>query len=243
MKFLNHNLSKIKFIDFHTHLQESEPSQNSGVLKVFSVELEDFMSLNSQVKQRKLFSVGLHPWRLAENLNCLQMNIEEFRKIAEQPNAIALGEAGLDRVRGPGIDIQTAYFRELIRLAAETRKPLIVHCVRCYPELTALKKQFGRDVKMMVHGYNANPRILDQLFEHGFYVSFGIAAFKREDICLYIKNNPQTLSRLCLETDDSDINIQDVYALAARESGLDIEDLSRIMKNNFISLFQEPENA
>jgi TatD DNase family protein len=243
MKFLNHDISKIKFIDFHTHLHQAQYELPADTLKVFSIELEDFIKSPPVHRQNNFYSVGLHPWRLPESLNHLQTHIDKLRNIIDQPGVIALGEAGLDRIKGADINVQTAYLEKIIELSEQTDKPLIVHCVRCYPELISLKKRLAANTKMMVHGYNAKPEILEQLFEHKFYVSLGIKALKREDICLYIRNNPLTLSQLCLETDDSDITIQDVFALAARELGLDIEKVSRIMKNNFVSLFQEPENA
>ena len=223
---------EIKFIDFHTHGETVSPE----TLSVISFELADFKKSPPIPAADKFFSVGLHPWRLPATTAGLEKVLPALRQALASPGVIALGEAGLDRLRGPDMTIQTAFFTAVLKLAAELNKTMIVHCVRAYPELLALKKQFA-DVKMLVHGYNGKVDILEQLLRHDCFVSFGAAALRRDDLYTYVRQKPACLSRICLETDDSDINIRDVYNTAAQVFGLEPEELVRIMKMNFIALW------
>ena len=235
MKLSVHNLSKIRYIDFHTHKKAFEP----GTLNLISVELADLGSLAMDNLEDKFFSIGLHPWRLPDNTDNLERDLIKLRKTLEFKKVIAIGEAGFDRLWGPSQKVQKAYFSEIVKLAEELNKPVIVHCVRYYPELLSIKKHCARDLKILVHGYNGNVKILKQLLKHHFYVSFGSLSLKREDICAFICQKPKYLNFICLETDDSGVTIEEIYKRAAKVFSMDIEELVQLMKKNFISLFQD----
>ena len=239
MKSLTHELSKIEFIDFHTH----KNIFLAKTLSVISVELADLENLALQDVDHKFFSIGLHPWRLPQNTDNLLKNVVQLKKYLQLPKVIAIGEVGLDCLWGPELKIQKAYLAESIKLARSLNKPLIVHCVRCYPELISIKKQFAPDIKMLVHGYNGNTKILEELFEHDFYVSFGSVSLKHNNIYEYIRHKPEYFKRICLETDDTGISVEDIYRRAATAFEIDIEELKQIMKTNFISLFQDSDNV
>ena len=235
MKLSTHELSKIEFIDFHTHKQVVQPK----ALSVISVEFTDLQSLALENLNNKFFSIGLHPWRLPADTDNLKEAFITLEKALQLPKVIAVGEIGLDRLWGPDMNIQKAYFTESIRLAKKLKRTLIIHCVRCYPELLFIKQQFARDLNMLIHGYNGKLEILEQLLKKGFYVSFGAVSLKRDDICEYVRQNHEILHHICLETDDSNLNIKDIYKRAAEVFEIDIQELKRIMKTNFLSLFQD----
>ena len=161
MKLSVHELSGIKYIDFHTHKKVFEPE----TLNVISVELADLESLAMANLENKFFSIGLHPWRLPPNTDKLEDDLKKLRKTLEFKKVIAIGEAGFDRLWGPPQKVQETYFSEIIKLAGELNRPVIVHCVRYYPELLSVKKHCARDLKILVHGYNGNVSILKQLFK------------------------------------------------------------------------------
>ncbi len=239
MKFSIHELSEIEFIDFHTHEQKVAPK----TLSVISVEFTELKNLSLKNLNHRFFSAGMHPWLLPANTKSLKKDLQALREILLRSRVIALGEIGLDRLRGPAPGVQKAYFTEALKLAKELNKPLIIHCVRCYPELLSIKKQFAPDLNMLIHGYNGNIETLKQLLKHDCYVSLGAAALKREDVCRYVRQKPDYLHQICLETDDSGINISDIFIRAAKVFETDIQKLTRIMKINFISLFQESKNV
>lgn len=239
MKLSTHKFAGIKFIDFHTHRQAVSPD----ALSIVSIELADLQNLALENIDNSLFSVGLHPWRLPDNTDRIKDDLKKLAKALQISEVIALGEVGLDRLWGPDMEVQKAYLAGCLKLAEELTKPVIIHCVRSYPEFISLKKLIAPKLNTLVHGYNNNVQILEELLKHGSYVSFGSVALERDDICSYIRRKPEVLNRICLETDDSETGIGSVYNCAAQVFEMDIEKLSRLMKNNFISFFQVENHA
>lgn len=239
MKLSIRKFAGVKFIDFHTHRRTAAP----GVLSIVSVELADWENPAPENPDNRFFSVGLHPRRLPENAAAVKDDLEKLCRALQDDRVIALGEAGLDRLRGPEMEVQEAYSGGVLRLAAELDKPVIVHCVRCYSELISLKKRWAPEVNMLVHGYNSNVQVLDELLRHGFYVSFGSAALKRAELCGHVRRKPEILSRTGLETDASDLTVEEIYQQAAAAFGVDVGELSRLMKNNFTAFFQVKDDV
>jgi len=239
MKLSVHELSEIEYIDFHTHSKNPPPC----ALSLISIELGDLKNLALDNIDNKVFSIGLHPWRLPANTDNLEKDLNSLRKTLGIHKVIAIGEVGLDRLWGPDQMVQKTYFTEVLKLAKELNKPVVVHCVRYYPELIAIKKQWAPDLKMLVHGYNGKVEILKQLLKHEFYVSLGPLSLKRDDIYEFLLKKPKYLNRICLETDDSGINIKEIYERAAKVLKMDIKELEQLMKNNFISLSQDSINV
>ena len=67
---------------------------------------------------------------------------ESYHRLEEaisNEKVIMIGECGLDKVWGPTLDIQEASFRRHIELSEKHQKPLIIHCVKAYNEIIAIK--------------------------------------------------------------------------------------------------------
>ena len=224
------NLDNIRYIDFHTHIHKDD----DRVINLFSLELEDLELL----KDQKFFSIGLHPWGLPEDLNQLDKDIANLEKALTNTQVCAIGECGLDRLRGPDMEIQKSYFTEISKLATETGLPLIVHCVRCFPEIISIKNKFARDSVWIIHGFNAKLTVFEQLLNHGCFISLGQAALKRNDLIDYLKVNMAALATICLETDDSAVTIEEIYHTVAELLDISVEALSSQMKKNFIAIFK-----
>jgi TatD DNase family protein len=175
---------------------------------------------------------------MPQNTDLLDEHIDKIRKMLFIPEVIALGEIGLDRMHGPNLWVQKAYLAELFQVAAESDETIIVHCVRCFPELTALKKKFAPHQKILLHGFNSKIKLLQNLVKDGFYISLSPQALQREDLCAFIREKSEILRHICLETDDSSFNIKDVYESAAQALKLERTELSLLMKANFVALFQ-----
>ena len=78
---------------------------------------------------------GVHPqhanqWRpeLAETL----------LELASAPRSVAIGEVGLDGQAAPELSLQSAVCRQMIGLARETGRPLLLHCRRATGRLLEL---------------------------------------------------------------------------------------------------------
>ena len=151
------------YIDIHTHSSNSE----SDVITVLNHTQKDSFSVD--IKQ--LYSLGLHPWFLTQDN--FKNDFEKLSQVVENQSIIALGECGLDKLKGENINFQTEAFTAQIRLAESIKKPVIIHCVRAHNEVIALKKLLKSTVPMIIHGFNQKPTILKQLLENGFYISIG----------------------------------------------------------------------
>ena len=80
-------------------------------------------------------STGIHPWQLKEDFS-LQLN--QLTKLASCKNVIAIGECGLDRIKGPAIGIQIDALRAQIEIANRINKPMILHLVKSYSDMLAI---------------------------------------------------------------------------------------------------------
>lgn len=111
------------------------------------------------------YSAGIHPW-CADRADMFG----EVERLAACPEVVAIGETGLDKRRGPSLDIQIPLFRRHIELAESVRKPLIVHCVGAWQELLALPRP---RVMTIIHGFRGKPELARQLTAAGFFLSLG----------------------------------------------------------------------
>ena len=123
------------------------------------------------------WSLEFHPWHLPET-------VEDglpggFAELLE--SAAALGEVGLDRLRGPVCEVQRRWLKLLLEAARALKKPVVFHCVRMVPELLAETKPYG-GLKRLFHGFRGSPELLEELRSHGFYVSLAPAALERSEL-------------------------------------------------------------
>ena len=149
---------------------------------------------------------------------------------------IAIGECGLDRRSPIGMKTQEEILAVQVGLAEALRKPLIIHCVKAYSELIAVKRRTGSSVPWIVHGYNNNEQILRQLLNHGLYISVGAALLdSRSNAFRLLRMIPA--ERLFLENDDKEVEISVIYEAASAIFEVDVEVLKEITRNNYNKVF------
>ena len=165
---------------------------------------------------------GIHPWQADEPF-----------VVPDLTGKLAIGECGLDGLRGPSLERQTDVFRRHIQLSEETRLPLIVHCVRALDLLLRLRRELRPKAPWMVHGFRGKPQQLRSLTDAGCYVSFGF------------RHNPQSLIAcpshlLMLETDtDTAQPVANLYNNVARERATTLEQLAATMAQNYRAFFRK----
>lgn len=199
-------------IDFHTHgaAPDGMALRSVGVTAAGSC---------------RYTSLELHPWHLPETTGSLS---PEFLAAAERADAI--GECGLDRLRGPLLPVQAAWLDEVLFLAETLRKPVVIHCVRAVPELlAAFRKHPG--VRRLFHGFRGSPELLKELLEHGFTVSLHRSAIDRPGIAPLLL--AQKLEGIGFETDDFPGGIVPVLEHAARVLGLRCSELETATDRTF----------
>jgi len=214
------------FIDIHTH----SLINNEGTLAIVNLYPENNKLLD---QSQGPFSMGLHPWYID---NDFERNIKIIEKLAFNPKIMAIGEAGLDKAVDIDFELQKIVFVRQIKISEKHAKPLIIHCVRAWSELLSLRKKIRPAAPWIVHGFNKNLSLANQLVQHGFCLSFGKA------LCSGIPalseafiNTP--LDGIFLETDDSDIKINDIYQTAAKLKKVSIKEMKSQIEKNYRQTF------
>jgi len=192
------------FLDIHTH----KVATKNGVISIQSLSLTQDIFL--AMPKTKPISVGLHPW--FAKIEHLDQQMKYLSVVANQINVKQIGECGLDRLRGENLENQIIILEKQIELAEKIRKPLILHCVKCFAELIEIKDRLRVKVPMIIHGFNKNEELGKQLLDKGFILSFGLTILKENSGAAKLI---QTTSNFFLETDDADISIEEIYRAAA----------------------------
>ena len=213
----------MKYINIHTHLPLLD---NEDVISVVDVS-------SSATISTPYCSYGVHPWFLTEkNAESQLCQLEILLKI----NAItAIGEVGFDAVRGAKMDLQQRIFDAIISLSEYYQKPLIIHCVKAYDRILSLHKKRNIEQTWIVHGFKGSCELALQLISRNIMLSFGCKLLKDDIIQSVLEKIPT--NSIFLETDDADVNIVDIYKIAATIRKIDIETLRGILYESFIRVF------
>lgn len=173
-------------------------------------------------------SAEIHPWHLtAENLSC---QIERMENMLSDSRVLALGEVGLDKLTECPYPIQIKAFEEIVSISEAYGKPLIIHCVKSVDELIAIRKKMRPALPWVMHGFRGKSQQADSLLRHGFYLSFGEHYNSQ-----VMKEIP--IERLFLETDESNVPIDELYNRAAAIRHISVEELKLAVLHNVNNVF------
>ncbi|MEE4114976.1 MAG: TatD family hydrolase [Marinilabiliaceae bacterium] len=216
------------YINFHDH--GSVPVD--GVFSVDNIMVHEGRSPSSM--KGITHSVGAHPWFIDED------NFDRYllrvRDMSGSDNVIAIGETGFDKLKGPSVDLQRKAFERHFELAEELSKPLIIHCVRAWPEILAEKKRLKPKTPWVIHGFKGKKELAQQLCDKGFYLSAWVEWAIRPVSADTLNNIPP--ERLFLETDGFDIGIEPVYKVVAGYLGMEVEKLREQIYKNYTSIIK-----
>lgn len=176
-------------------------------------------------------SVGLHPWHINQQW---KYDFEKLAVAAAQKSIMAVGECGLDKVCTADFSLQQTVFAAQVQLANSINKPLIIHCVKAFDEVLQVLQQQQNKVPVIFHGFNKSKQLAKQLYNNGYYLSFG-KALQQPKMLAVLKMIPA--DKFFLETDDDAIAIDELYSLAATILQIDINTLSLQLQKNAITVF------
>ncbi len=158
------------------------------------------------------YSLGIHPWFISAIET--QLDFLETQLKLNDKNLLLIGECGLDKIKGADFEIQKEVFIQQIRLSEKYKKPLIIHCVKAYNELLEIHKKEKPYQPWVIHGFNKNSKLAQQLIASGIYLSFGVSILKSIKQQEAIKNIP--ISKLFLETDNkTSPRIEELYTFVS----------------------------
>ena len=118
-------------------------------------------------------SVGIHPTdSMGIPDDVLGQALEQIRRLAAHPKAVAIGEIGLDYHWDPdGKERQMRIFDAQLSLAEEVSLPVIIHDREAHGDCVDLVRLHPR-VKGVFHSYSGSAEMARQLTDLGWYVSF-----------------------------------------------------------------------
>lgn len=206
------------FFNIHTHMAKHSESE------ILSADVLSFSSIG----KNEYLSVGIHPWYLADN--DAENQLESLRKAIGNRQVVAIGECGLDKLKGPSMELQASVFRKEIALAEEHNLPMVIHCVKAYNELVQIKKSTHPQQPWIIHGFRGKEALAKECLQHGFHLSFG--AYFQEDALRAVP-----VEKLFVETDESGMAIEEVYLRIARTRGMELEELTESIKKNVERVF------
>lgn len=215
------------FIDFHTHAA----SPASGIFAIDSLMVSEERESISQ--QGIAYSAGIHPWYLTDNNFDDQIN--RVRQLVMREEVIAVGEAGFDRIRGASSTIQLKAFIAQAELSEEVKKPLVIHCVKGWDELLAVYKSIKPSMPWAIHGFHGKPELAEQLISRGIFISVWYSFAMLPYSSGLLKMVPS--EKLFLETDGSEIAINDIYNKVSADIGISTDNLKWQVFNNFNEFF------
>mgnify|MGYP003445421417 FL=1 len=206
------------FFNIHTHVSTHPESE------ILSLAPEELSTDN----RSSYASVGIHPWTLTEENADIQW--EALRESIKDKRIVAIGECGLDKLKGPSMELQTAVFKQEAALAEDSSLPLIIHCVKAFNELIQLKKEISPRQSWIIHGFRGKLPLALDCIRHGFYLSIG-SHFQENTL----KAIP--LDRLFIETDESEESIGSIYQRIAETKGISQQELLEAINKNVREVF------
>ena len=229
------------FFDVHTHIDDNDKS----AIQILSILPED------TPPEKGIFSAGIHPWFIKEETLEKELSLLAF--YATKKNCAAIGECGLDRAnfrrigngsKSEGEKLQQKAFKIQAEIASDAGLPMIIHCVRCVPEIISVRKSFSGAPPWIIHGFRDSAENANSLIKAGFYLSFG---------SLLLGNDKSTEknrilfasirgSRILLETDNcgnNSLRISEIYKRAAELRRIPEEVLVNTITENVRGIFKE----
>lgn len=188
------------YFDYHTHSVRKNSCKSCKI-----EELQDgFILLENQK-----ISLQFHPWDMPEKYVGLPQN---FIETAAKEEIYAIGEIGLDRLKGAPLEVQKAYFAELLKLAYELHKTVILHVVRCADEVLKMLEKYPELPKIW-HGFRGKKELLERILKADIFVSLHCSMLENADFISYIKEHKEYCSQIGFESDDNDIEVEKLYRI------------------------------
>lgn len=220
----------------HTHSNQPNPMAIQSIC-LASMSLEDAEVWKPERGQ--YYSVGMHPWNLSLlhwNEDAISRMLIIMEQLATYKEVVAIGEAGLDKLRITDHVKQQFCIQLLLRqiqISETSGKPLILHLVKAQDEILDLRKKLHPSQQWIVHGFRGKPIQASQLLAAGIEVSLG-QHFNLSTACFLPPEN------LFLETDNAGVDIYAILDAVAKARGEDKEAVCQSVNGNCLRIFHLP---
>lgn len=207
------------------------------------------LALEAAERHEGVFAaLGVHPYQAG---GAEAGRLDELRDLLTHPKAVAVGETGLDHYRDYAPhEAQRSLFEAQLALAAELRKPVVIHARAADDDTAAALSRFGGTV--VLHCFSS-PGLLPLALERGWYVSFaGNATYpgaqELRDAAAHVP-----VDRILAETDcpylapvplrgrpNEPAYVVHTLAALAAARGEDVEELGARIDRNAVTAFGLP---
>jgi TatD DNase family protein len=254
-------------VDSHCHLDRLDLTPHAGSLDAalafahaqgvkhmlcVCITLEDFPEMLRIAKTypNVSASVGLHPNEIVTTAEPLA---QDLINLADDPKIIAIGETGLDYFRSEGdLEWQRERFRQHIRAAKISGKPLIVHMRQASVDtLRILREEKAEEIGGVMHCFTEDWETAMAALDMNFHISLsGIVTFPNaKEVQNVAKQVP--LDRLLVETDspylapnpfrgksNEPAYVKHVSEFIAKLRNISLEEVAEQTTDNFFRLFK-----
>jgi TatD DNase family protein len=176
----------IAYADTHIHLDTPEAidatadllqqAQAAGIHRfvVPGVKPDNWETLLTLAQKNPAISIapGLHPF-FADHWSAA--TAQRLLKLTSRPEVVAIGEIGLDAIKGPGIEIQQQAFRAQLEIACAVHLPILLHSRKAVQlTLEMLDEFIDRGlVGGIWHGFSGSIQVAETLFERNLKIGVG----------------------------------------------------------------------
>lgn len=192
-------------------------------------------------------AVGIHPEELQD---CTPDALAEIAELAEHPRCVAVGEVGLDYYwDAEHKNEQKLLFRQMIRLALELDKPVIVHDREAHGDCLEIVRDYP-GLRGVFHCFSGSAEMAQELIKRGWYLGFdGPITYKNArralevlDICpperILIETDSPYLSPVPNRGKRNDSrNLRYIVAAIAERLGMSEDEIEGLTMENGKQLF------
>jgi len=201
----------VALFDSHLHLDDDafDPDREEVLARARAAGVVGMVTVGSDVMssarahalaerhQDVYAAVAVHPYEAAQ---AGPETMEELRTMAGHPKVVAIGETGLDFMRGPDRDIQRDVFRRHLRLAADLDLPVVVHCREAFGDVLDILREWNAR-RVVMHAFSGSVETARRCVDAGYAISLGgpvtyTSARQTRDVARFVP--PEAL---LLETD------------------------------------------
>lgn len=175
--------------------------------------------------ERTIYTLGIHPYD-AEGVTT--DSIFAIERTALEYDAI--GEIGLDYSTNINKEAQILLFKAQLEVARHLNKGVVIHCVKAFEEVMNILSRYNLPF-VIFHGFIGSPEQALRAAARGYYLSFGHRTFRSPKSIEALKVTPANL--LFFETDDSTINIEQIYRQVSEVLGIPEPMLECVTNENF----------
>jgi TatD DNase family protein len=204
----------VRLVDSHVHLDDPkfDADREQTVERALAAGVDRMLAIGTgggppdlevAVRQAERYpflyaTIGVHPHDASK---ATPETWTRMRELAAHPKVLAIGEIGLDyHYDFSPREVQRAVFRQQMEIAAECRKPIVIHTREAWDDTLTMLRGGWRGAGVM-HCFTGDEAQAGQALDLGFHLSFGgVLTFpKAEAVRQAARVAPE--NRLLVETD------------------------------------------